>query len=305
MGRHYSRTGNPVKSVSSASSNGIYYVSGVEAVGAPHPFGSGQVDMLSFGTTYTIPGSVTEIRVSCMGAGGDGGNTDDDVYGGGGGGGFAQGVFSVTPGDAITFSITGGNVSYDSGVLTAGVGETPITVGSYVGGAGGAGGGTASPILTRVGGKGGNGYSNSGKKSSGGGGGNGLCSFIGMNVPPDGGNSNTDDGAGGGGVYGGSYEGVRNFGVSTATAFYNNYTAWSVLDKNYYNSTGVGEPGVGGKTEPNDPGFDGGFAAGGGATDDTSTHSGGDGGVGGGGGSGDSNSYGRNRGGIALILFEY
>ncbi len=312
MGRYYNRTGNPV---ASTLSDGINYVTGTGSVGVALPFGTGQVDMYDFDGSFVVPAGVSEIRISCMGAGGNGATeAGKDSTGGGGGGGFSQGVFLVTPGDVFNYTISN-DVNCESGLLTAtggtdGVDESHASPSAACG----IGGGTASAIVTYAGGTGG--IVESDRIAAAGGGGNGICSYIGQNIPPDGGytvdGSLEDFVCGGGGVYGGgamtavsSELKPEMIGISTGTGFFSNYVAWSMLDKNYYDSTNNGNPGVGGVGViiSNHTTNIGGFGAGGGGQIDSSG-AGGAGGVGaGGGGSGVGGAGGA--GGKAIILFEY
>lgn len=172
------------------------------------------------GGVWTVPPGVYRVYVEAVGAGGAGSNclaptaTNDVSGGGGGAGGFASGLYSVTPGQAISYSVgagapigsqnPGGGTNFGSSITCGGgVGSSFSTQGTSVGGAGGtASGGT---ILNIPGGAGTDGS----HIPIGGGGrpyigpGNGGTSFYGpggTSANGGDGNSGTTPGSGGGGA---------------------------------------------------------------------------------------------------------
>ena len=156
--------------------------------------------------TWIVPADVTQITVEVWGAGGAGGGSTENKEGGsgGGGGGYSSGDFTVTPGQAISYTVgTGGIRSTGNG--TAG-GSSSVTMSSVTliangGGGGGSNkgsvgtGGTASGGTTNTSGK-------NGKRgnSSGGDGGDGANGGAGGDGVSDrNGNPGIAPGGGGGG----------------------------------------------------------------------------------------------------------
>jgi hypothetical protein len=98
--------------------------------------------------TFTIPASVTAIKVTVVGGGG-GGVTGDTCYNGfhGGGGGTAIKFFTgLTPANTLTVTVgTGGGVSSAGGTSSVASGTQTITTVQATGGGGGSGtGGSGS-----------------------------------------------------------------------------------------------------------------------------------------------------------------
>lgn len=122
---------------------------------------SGSQEFTASGT-FTVPDGVTLINIEVVGAGGDGGGNGS---GGGGGGGYAQGLYSVTPGE--TFEVTIGThgagaaagTSAVGNLISASGGENGFSVSNPAIGGGGAGGtGINGTISNYSGGTGGGGY---------------------------------------------------------------------------------------------------------------------------------------------------
>lgn len=124
---------------------------------------------LTSGTSWTVPEGVTNLQVWSIGAGGGGAGaaaSDDTSGGGGGAGGTAYRVFTVTPGESLSYVIgtagAGGWGASDGGDG----GDTSITInglslrgkggggGKYNSGARGMGGSSTGGSPDRVGGNG-------------------------------------------------------------------------------------------------------------------------------------------------------
>ncbi|GAA0270670.1 hypothetical protein GCM10010302_05290 [Streptomyces polychromogenes] len=126
--------------------------------------------------TFTVPDGVTELQVTAVGpgggGGGGGGNNDGQLTGGGGGGGASGAIVSctitVTPGSSLDITVgKGGAGGKGGGTREDGYGGgdgTPSTIGvsgelsyllSAVGGDGGYGGRSSTPIITSGSGGGG------------------------------------------------------------------------------------------------------------------------------------------------------
>ncbi len=234
------------------------------------PFGGGNSEVIatssSYSGTYTVPSGATSIRVSCLGAGGNGaagnGENDNASYGGGGGG-FSQKTIN-NPSPTYTVVVNSAVTSFGNVCqATAGHAGGPAATGGCNGGV--ASGGD----YNFDGGDGGRSTSN--LESLMGGGGGGILTFL----------STTHTTPAAMGDIGG---GAEVIGYSP-----HDYTPISILDKNFYRSTTGGPlpsgyPGTGG-----DDGANGGFAAGGGGGPMGTfgpTGPSGDGGVSGGGGGG-------------------
>lgn len=99
--------------------------------------------------SWVVPAGVTKILVEAWGAGGGGSS-----YGGGGGGGYVKTVFTVTPGNSVTFTIgVGGN---GGGTTASNGGTTQVTSGAeFVTATGGFGSGYTVPSATISGAPGG------------------------------------------------------------------------------------------------------------------------------------------------------
>lgn len=121
------------------------------------------------GGTWTVPGGVTSVRVTCDGAGGGGSN-----YGTGGPGGRVKGTFVVTPGEICTISCSAGG-AYGAGGGTGGA-VTSFTCANGTITAGG-GGGAGGAITASLGSQG----TNSGTVGSAGGTGNSSAAGNGGN----------------------------------------------------------------------------------------------------------------------------
>jgi hypothetical protein len=176
--------------------------------------------------TFVVPAGVTQVRVRAIGGGGGGGgNTGSGGGGGGGGGGYAEGVFAVSPGQAIAVTVGvggagGSNASGSSGGNSGGHGVASSFgamlsaagglggQGSLAGGQGdsGQGGSGAGGALNMTGGAGnagsnagGSGFGGAGGGGAGGGGGGAASSGL-----PSAGAVPGGGGAGGGGNYAGA-----------------------------------------------------------------------------------------------------
>ena len=107
----------------------------------------GSVDVYGVpGTTnWTVPDGVFKIRARVWGAGGGGGSmiSADGAGAGGNGGGYAEGVYSVTPGDVIAIVVgAGGAKGTVAGGGTNGLQGGTSSVGSLLSATGGGGGGS-------------------------------------------------------------------------------------------------------------------------------------------------------------------
>ncbi len=99
--------------------------------------------------SFTVPAGVYTIFGRVWGAGGGGGGANNSNFGdGGGGGGYAEGWFSVTPGQVITIIVgAGGAAGYTTGGNGGNGGSSSI--GSYMSATGGLGGpGDMSAVST-------------------------------------------------------------------------------------------------------------------------------------------------------------
>jgi hypothetical protein len=112
-------------------------------------------EVLTVSGTYTVPGSVSRIRVTLVGAGGGGGGADSTgTAGGGGGGAIVIKTYDVSPSDAFDYTIgalgaggaAGNNEGTDGGDTTWDDAGTPITAGGGDGGNSQAGGGTYASV---------------------------------------------------------------------------------------------------------------------------------------------------------------
>jgi len=90
--------------------------------------------------TFTVPNGVTKIRARVWGGGGGGGGSATGGAGGGGcGGGYGEGVFTVTPGQAIAVTVGAGGLPGVENVKNGTAGGTS-SVGTLISSTGGAGG---------------------------------------------------------------------------------------------------------------------------------------------------------------------
>lgn len=143
---------------------------------------------------FTVPAGVTVIRVQVWAAGGGGGAgwlnydaTGASAGGGGGGGGYGEGIYTVTPGQALSVTVgAAGALGTSSSNATAGGSSS---VGSLVTATGGQPGSNASSSSIGFGGLGGS-SSGSNKFSVG-----GTYGSNGFNIP---GGAGALGGAGGG-----------------------------------------------------------------------------------------------------------
>jgi hypothetical protein len=127
-------------------SSGIYKA-GVEFT----PLGNVTSNVLTAGTTYTVPTDLVAALVYCIGGGGGGGGADNGDTaalaggGGGGAGGTAIKLFTKAQlGSSCTFSVGGGGTAGTNAGTNGGAGSastfTPGGTGSALTGNGGAGG---------------------------------------------------------------------------------------------------------------------------------------------------------------------
>jgi hypothetical protein len=140
------------------------------------------------GTSWTVPGGVTSVRVRIWAGGGSGGGYNCCATGGGGGGFSERTTKSVTPGATISYTVGAGGAAPGNTVGNAGVGSTAdgMTANPGLGGnttivgyGGTASGGDINITGTAGsnypgGGNGGNGGAGAGPTGSGGGGGGGF-----------------------------------------------------------------------------------------------------------------------------------
>jgi uncharacterized repeat protein (TIGR01451 family) len=172
--------------------------------------------------SYTVPASVTRIRITARGA--DGGQATGSTAFGSGAGASIVSVFNVVPGDVVRFVVgqRGSNGDFESGggggtgvfinttlVMVAGGGGGEDNTGNGGGGQLGTGGGNGTTGTTNgtggTGGAGGTGGNTGGTVApvgDGGGGGGGLNS-AGGNVASVGGSSTTGGGQADGSIAGG------------------------------------------------------------------------------------------------------
>jgi hypothetical protein len=160
---------------------------------------------------FVVPSGVTEVTIKAWGAGGGGGGGGKSGNGGGGGGGaFAQGTYSVTPGDALNIIVGGGG---GAGLVAPSQGPT---------GHGGGGGGlssvsnsTASVLFVVAAGGGGGGGGDNGALHGGAGAAGGSASVFNNGADGDGGT----DGGGGGTLAGGGSGGADASAGTAGSAF--------------------------------------------------------------------------------------
>lgn len=116
--------------------------------------------------SWIVPAGITKIAIELWGAGGGG-----TSVGGGGGGGYIMGVFTVTPGSTISFSIgIGGSGGSNSGTSGGAGAMTTTTIGGIELDAFGGGGGVYNSVGSYYSSGDGGGYSATA----------GFTAFIGM-----------------------------------------------------------------------------------------------------------------------------
>jgi hypothetical protein len=165
----------------------------------------GFASMQSFAASgsFVVPAGVSRVRVRAIGGGGGGGgNTTQGGGGGGGGGGYAEGVFSVSPGQVIAVTVGQGGAG---GANNAG---------SAAGNSGASGGASSfGAMLSAAGGLGGQGALSGGQGDSGpGGGGAGGT----LNMTGGAGNAGSNAGGAGFGGFGGAAAGGGGGGAASS-----------------------------------------------------------------------------------------
>lgn len=187
--------------------------------------------------TWTVPAGVTSIFVKMNGGGaGGGGAYTGGSYAaagvGGGGGEYAEGAFSVTPGDVLSYSVPNASAGgAGSASPTAGANGGTTTFGGLISAAGGVGGAAGLNGVASGGGTGGTGGSGGGRRLPGGGGGFGVVPSSANAQGGQGGHSpfggpgtspninaagTVGNGPGGGGAGGGAVSGGANGGNGAA-----------------------------------------------------------------------------------------
>lgn len=110
-------------------------------------------------TSFTVPTGITKIHAKVWGGGGGGGGVGAGGGGASGGsaGGYAEGIYSVTPGQVLAITVGGGGAA-GNGTPTAGGNGGLSSVGSLLSATGGLGGqGAAGGSIAPVNGPGGGG----------------------------------------------------------------------------------------------------------------------------------------------------
>lgn len=207
------------------------------SLGALQTFGGRQVVFGSGSGSWTVPAGVTSIFVKMNGAGAGGGGAftagSTPAAGvGGGGGEYAEGAFTVTPGQVLSYSVPGASAGgAGSATPTAGSNGGTATFGGLISAAGGVGGSAGLDGVASSGGSGGNGGSGGGRRLAGGGGGFGVVPastsaqggqgghspFGGPGTSPNINAAGTiGNGPGGGGAGGGAISGGANGGNGAA-----------------------------------------------------------------------------------------
>ncbi len=155
--------------------------------------------------TFTVPANTTKVRVRVWGAGGGGGSTNavGASGGGGGAGGYAEGIYSVTPGQSIAVTIGAGGAAAATNSSNDGSPGGSSSFGSYCSATGGQGGHSYSTGAT--GGTGGTGSGGTIVNAQGAYGGSGVYYL-----------NSTAGVAGAGGNGGGEYGGGGGAGDGTA-----------------------------------------------------------------------------------------
>jgi hypothetical protein len=148
--------------------------------------------------SFTVPAGVNRVRVRLVGGGGAGGGGSATTVGAGGGaGGYAEGNFSVTPGQVVAVTIGAGGVG---SVNAAGAAGGTTSFGAFASGTGGGGGPSATP-------------GSAGGGAPGGGSGSG-CFVTTGGFGGDGANSNGC--SGGASAFGGGARGSTSSGVNAS-----------------------------------------------------------------------------------------
>lgn len=88
--------------------------------------------------TFTIPATITKVKVTVVGGGGGGGYTRESS-GGGGGGAAIKIISGLTPGGTVAVTVGNGGAGGTSGSVTGGTGQTS-SFGAYCSASGGSGG---------------------------------------------------------------------------------------------------------------------------------------------------------------------
>lgn len=129
------------------TSNGSSWVSQAASGG-----GLSGMQVFTTSGTFNVPSGITRVKVTVVGAGGNGGaNRDFGCFGvgygaGGGGGGFAQGVYTVTAGGTVSVTVgtaPGGTSSFGALVSATGGSNGGQAPNYFTGSTGGAGGTTS------------------------------------------------------------------------------------------------------------------------------------------------------------------
>lgn len=123
--------------------NGIAKASTLSGIGQ----GFAYMEVLTSGTSWTVPANVYRIKVTLVGGGGGSGGADVQTSGGtagggGGGGGLCIGFYTVIPGQTMTYAIGAGGTAGASTPTDGAAGGTTTTTYNAItytatGGAGG------------------------------------------------------------------------------------------------------------------------------------------------------------------------
>jgi len=185
-------------------------------------------------SNFTVPAGVTSITVECWGAGGGGGGSNSNGAGGsgGGGGGYATSVFSVSPGDIVSYTVGAGGTAGIANIGDGGNGGSSSVLGMTAnGGTGGirnagtvGSGGIASGGTTNTtgnnGGAGGASGGNGGAGANGGAGGTGGTNAVGGNGTIPGGGGGGGERGGGNRAGGSGANGQVSFTYTIPTIYY-------------------------------------------------------------------------------------
>jgi hypothetical protein len=121
--------------------------------------GFSNIAVYTSNNTFTVPNGVTKVKARVWGAGGGGGGssgTANSVASAGGAGGYAEGVFSVTPGQTITVTVPAGASGGTGGGSPASGGNGgTASFGALVSATGGSGGTAANGAIQTSAGAGG------------------------------------------------------------------------------------------------------------------------------------------------------
>lgn len=128
---------------------------GVSAWRIASRVGGGNMQVFTSSDTFTVPAGVTRIKCRVWGAGGGGGGTNSGGFNavarGGGGGGYAEGWYSVVPGQSIFVTVGAGGSPGNASPSDGGDGAT-TSVGSLISATGGGRGGASIGGITSAGG---------------------------------------------------------------------------------------------------------------------------------------------------------